>query len=360
MTAPAKPILSIVTGNPGKLREFAALLQDIASRYELQSQKFDLPEYQFIASEQVMLSKLSAAQGLSTIPSTLLVDDTSLAFGHPNGLPGALIKFFLAQYSLEQIVAMARSLYGPTPPAFAKVVLGVCDEQGNKSLHVGLKPGTLVDARGTYGFGWDAIFQPECAAKTFGEMQLDEKNQHSARSLAIQKLLSFMSAEKHEQPTASAFDPTHTGLIQSLCGMEVANAALDSLDEIEIATLSFDRPNNLPGALLPLFLQVLTPDQLFTLAQSVHGPHPKAIAQTILGKRLADGQKVVCVGETLGTLVAPQGHADAEHAWETLFVPDGAEQSLAALSKNDRQLHHPQKKAARQMQETLRTRGSMT
>ncbi len=48
--------------------------------------------------------------------------------------------------------------------------------------------GTVVSPRGTNGFGWDAIFQPERSSKTFAEMTAAEKNQFSMRRLAVEGL----------------------------------------------------------------------------------------------------------------------------------------------------------------------------
>ncbi len=39
----------------------------------------------------------------------------------------------------------------------------------------------LVEPKGSNGFGYDPIFQPEGSAKTYAEMTLDEKNQFSHR-----------------------------------------------------------------------------------------------------------------------------------------------------------------------------------
>ena len=46
--------------------------------------------------------------------------------------------------------------------------------------------------RGDEGFGWDAIFIPDGSSKTWAEMNLDEKQQNSMRSLALNKLKRFL------------------------------------------------------------------------------------------------------------------------------------------------------------------------
>ena len=46
---------------------------------------------------------------------------------------------------------------------------------------------------GSSGFGYDPVFIPDGTAKTFGEMNLDEKNHYSHRQKAINKLVTFLN-----------------------------------------------------------------------------------------------------------------------------------------------------------------------
>ena len=56
----------------------------------------------------------------------------------------------------------------------------------------GICKGTILDAeRGTEGFGYDAIFQPEGLDKSFAEMNLRAKNAISHRGKAIQHLARY-------------------------------------------------------------------------------------------------------------------------------------------------------------------------
>ena len=50
----------------------------------------------------------------------------------------------------------------------------------------------ITERRGSGGFGYDCIFVPEGASKTFAEMSLPEKNIYSHRKKATQKLISYL------------------------------------------------------------------------------------------------------------------------------------------------------------------------
>ena len=54
----------------------------------------------------------------------------------------------------------------------------------------------ILEKRGENGFGYDPIFVPEGALKTFAEMTLTEKNQYSHRARAFQKMIVFLSEFK--------------------------------------------------------------------------------------------------------------------------------------------------------------------
>jgi len=46
--------------------------------------------------------------------------------------------------------------------------------------------------RGTSGFGYDPVFQPQGYTKTFAEMTLVEKNRISHRAIALNKLVDYL------------------------------------------------------------------------------------------------------------------------------------------------------------------------
>ena len=62
----------------------------------------------------------------------------------------------------------------------AKIFIGIC--RGEISY----------EERGTKGFGFDPIFIPYGADKTFGEMDVEEKNKYSHRGKSIDMLIRYL------------------------------------------------------------------------------------------------------------------------------------------------------------------------
>jgi XTP/dITP diphosphohydrolase len=51
-----------------------------------------------------------------------------------------------------------------------------------------------LEKRGSQGFGYDPVFQPDGFSETFAEMGISEKNKFSHRAIAIQKLIAFLKS----------------------------------------------------------------------------------------------------------------------------------------------------------------------
>ena len=69
----------------------------------------------------------------------------------------------------------------------------------NKSTFTfeGIVSGEIIsEKRGENGFGYDPIFVPEGEVRTFAEMSLEEKNKHSHRARAFQKMIEFLNELK--------------------------------------------------------------------------------------------------------------------------------------------------------------------
>ena len=176
-----KPIL-FITGNKDKLREVRALIPTV------QGVDMDLTEIQEIDAHKIITAKLAEAQKCQS--GTFIVEDTSLYLDAMNGLPGPLVKWFVKSIGIEGIYKLTESC--KSTRATARTLIGIADEDGNIGFFEGSLSGTLVPPRGTDGFGWDSIFQPDGYEKTFAEMTQEEKSQCSMRKIAVEGLRLYL------------------------------------------------------------------------------------------------------------------------------------------------------------------------
>ncbi|QEC67369.1 RdgB/HAM1 family non-canonical purine NTP pyrophosphatase [Panacibacter ginsenosidivorans] len=64
-------------------------------------------------------------------------------------------------------------------------------------LFEGVCDGSIIeDQKGNQGFGYDPVFIPDGAEKTFGEMSREEKNKYSHRRKATDKLITFLQNQQ--------------------------------------------------------------------------------------------------------------------------------------------------------------------
>lgn len=67
---------------------------------------------------------------------------------------------------------------------------------GEEHLFEGITRGKILhEGRGQHGFGYDPVFVPDGSEKTFGEMELNEKNIFSHRRKATDKLIEFLKGQ---------------------------------------------------------------------------------------------------------------------------------------------------------------------
>ncbi len=178
--------VQFVTGNPNKLREAREILGvdiQLADAGELE-------ELQTIHVEELIRHK--AEEAYKKIGAPIIVEDTGLIFHAWNGLPGALIKWFLATVDNEGLIKM---LCGSEDrKALAQCYIAYNDGSEIRVVK-GEISGTISETvRGDGGFGWDKIFIPEGHDRTFGEMAPEEKNSFSMRKRAFENLRTLLDS----------------------------------------------------------------------------------------------------------------------------------------------------------------------
>lgn len=175
-----KPKLTWVTSNKGKLLEIVAILG-----VNLTNQPLDLPELQLSTSEEVAYYK--AKEAAKRINGPALVDDTGLHFNSLHGLPGAYIRAFTDKLTPLELSKLLDGFEDKS--AYVACSIGFCEGPGKEPIvFTGRVDGTIVSPRGSGGFGFDPIFQPNGETQTYAELPAERKNAVSHRFLALMKL----------------------------------------------------------------------------------------------------------------------------------------------------------------------------
>lgn len=198
----ASPVLVMASRNPGKIREFAALLADFGVKLLSLA---DFPRLPEIPEEGATFAENAAAKAMAVARLTghpALADDSGLMVDALGGAPGV----FSARYAQDRTA--------PRPPSDADNWGKLLDElknvpQGERGarfvceLALATPEGRLLTARGECagvialspqgdtGFGYDPVFWvPEYGA-TMAQLGPEIKNKisHRARALAAFKTL---------------------------------------------------------------------------------------------------------------------------------------------------------------------------
>jgi XTP/dITP diphosphohydrolase len=126
-------------------------------------------------------------------------DDTGLVIPSLNGEPGV----YSARYAGEQRNAddnmnlVLSKLESQTDRSAYFLTVIALQLNGKTHLFEGRVEGRIIsEKRGSNGFGYDPIFEPENQGRTFAEMNSDEKNSLSHRARALEKMIAFLNDER--------------------------------------------------------------------------------------------------------------------------------------------------------------------
>jgi non-canonical purine NTP pyrophosphatase (RdgB/HAM1 family) len=177
--------LTFITGNARKAEQLSRYLE-----FPVAHAKLDIEEIQSLDLEHVASEKAKAAYRVLGAP--VLVEDTSLTFEALEKLPGTFVRWFFESIGNE---GLAKMLHGyDNRNAIAETCFALCDESGIHLFRNWIRGTVANEPKGENGFGWNPIFIPDGASKTYAEMCAEEQSEHSMRRLAIEKLQVYLEA----------------------------------------------------------------------------------------------------------------------------------------------------------------------
>ena len=185
--------LYLATQNKHKIEELSALLGNhflIKSISEL-GVIDDIPETGKTLAEN---SRQKAQFIADRFGVTCLSDDSGLEVDCLGGLPGVFSARFAGEpkndLANSNKLSSEMSKYADRSARFVTVL--TFHQNGQFRQFEGEIRGEIVlSPRGSHGFGYDPLFQPENESRTFAEMTLSEKNLIAHRARALHKFKAF-------------------------------------------------------------------------------------------------------------------------------------------------------------------------
>lgn len=190
----------LATGNPGKLSELRDLLRPLSIEVLPQSEftrtGAEETGLTFIENAILKARHASRASGLPAI-----ADDSGLEVDALHGAPGIYSARYAGphasdQENLEKLLENLRGVPSSRRRARYQCALAFLrwDADPSPLICQSSWEGVIIEApRGTGGFGYDPIFQPEGETRTAAELSAEEKNRVSHRGKALRQLVEMLS-----------------------------------------------------------------------------------------------------------------------------------------------------------------------
>lgn len=187
--------LVFATNNPHKIAEIKLLLPNHLNILSLDEIGFneDIPETEPTLEGNALLKAKSI---FSRYHMDCFADDTGLEVMALDGKPGVHSARYagLPADPVANTAKLLNALLNNTNrKARFRTVISLIFNSNIYSFEGTINGNISLYPRGTFGFGYDPVFIPDGYDCTFAEMSLTEKNRISHRSIAIMKLVHFLS-----------------------------------------------------------------------------------------------------------------------------------------------------------------------
>ena len=187
--------LIFATGNQNKLLEINKIIPNNVKIISLKDLKFsdDIPENENTIEGNAIYKAKYIYNKFNT---NVFSDDTGLEVEALNGEPGVYSARYAGEAcdSNDNINKLLKKLKKKkNRNARFKTVIALIIENKIHTFEGIINGEILKNPIGENGFGYDSIFRPAGYSKSFAELSINEKNIISHRSLAIKKLINFIS-----------------------------------------------------------------------------------------------------------------------------------------------------------------------
>ena len=142
-------------------------------------------------------AKIKSDYGFNKTSIPCFADDSGICIESLNWKPGVLSKRFLNNFRsneacFESIIKSTKK--NSKQNAYFKTSISLTVKDNQNLIFNGKIDGKISEkATGRFGFGYDPIFIPRNYNKTLAELSIREKNKISHRSIAVTKLINFLT-----------------------------------------------------------------------------------------------------------------------------------------------------------------------
>ena len=189
--------LIFATNNEHKVAEIRSALGNLFQVISLKEAKINIDiEEPYDTLEENAREKSGVIHRLTQ--QDCFSEDTGLFVDALNGEPGVKSARYAGEPSdnianIEKLLLNLASYTNRT--ARFKTIISLLLHEKEYQFE-GICEGSItLEPIGSSGFGYDAVFMPAGSNKSFGEMDMEEKNQYSHRKKAVAKLIAFLQEQ---------------------------------------------------------------------------------------------------------------------------------------------------------------------
>lgn len=191
--------LVVASNNPGKLREFASLLQPLGIDAQPQS-RHGVPEAEEPHDTFVENALAKARNAARCTGRPALADDSGILVDALDGAPGVNSARYAGEpksdhRNNQKLIEALRHATDRSAHYYCVIVVVRSAADPKPLIAEGEWHGEIVlEPRGSGGFGYDPYFHLPALGRTAAELSLDEKNRISHRALALAALVAKLRA----------------------------------------------------------------------------------------------------------------------------------------------------------------------
>jgi XTP/dITP diphosphohydrolase len=183
--------LWFVTHNAHKYREARRVLNPFGIKIRM----LDSPKTEIQDTDLGKIAKFAAESAAKKHNRKVVVEDSGLFVNALNGFPGPFSSYAHATIGVEGLLRLMRQQR--RRGAHFQASLALASPRNSCVEFAGRVNGTISHkSSGTNGFGFDPIFVPEGARKTFAQGGSEFKDKYSHRAIAFRKLALWYTRTK--------------------------------------------------------------------------------------------------------------------------------------------------------------------